>query len=496
MSSIDLSNECVAFTCSKSANQIAGTFSLTLVPRDVAGQTTTAVAGNRRVPWMFNVLKPMTPVAIGYDVPGGIMFGLVKARDYTLVAVNGQVTMGLTIQGEDIGCVFNDQLIYIAVTQAEQPRWESDIKAVLGENHPVLKDLKGPIGVIRNGDPTPILENLTIEEIVPLILRNVATMQIPIFEKSFGGKGTVADALNVTAHVRGYPNEHAYCTSLFQQEGTVESFFKQILDTDFYELRIDSKPRENQVPQPYLIIHPKPFDEPDQRTPAWASVKYHDHIGWDWMHTFVEGRQYHEIDARWILDLKIGTEAAEAFDYYTVVNNNEIGATESDMSAGRLNPLMDLYIAKFFGNKRYEAHRLLTDGTPFKLDERGNMSETDKASILQGSIESRNRLFNWYRANPYMLNGSLTTSGVDEYRAGDPIYLPNFADVLSGAIGVKGYISSVTHAWSLGSLYTCNLSVQRLHGQGFWQAFIDMVKAEMPAENPYGWTAVPSVKAT
>ena len=498
LSQIDISRHCIAFSCRKDVASHMGQFSLTLIPSVTHDQRTVAISERISLPWLFRLLEPNTPVSIGFDVSGGIMLGLVRSRDYTHVAVNGQVTVGLVVSGLDFGVALNDELIYMAVTTAYQQRWEAAIKSVLGEDHPILRDVLEPLGVVRKGadgrpdDPAPTLENASVKEIVDLIVHNVATMRIPILKDTFGGDGSIAGTLDAETYVSSYQNDRVYCSSLFRQESTVIGFINSILDKDFYELRLDSYPRSGSaIPQPCLIIRPKPFDEATQRSPEWPSVTIEDGIGWNALATFVNAREHHEIRPDSVLNMQIGTSSDEAFDYYVVVNNNEVGATDMDVQAGRINPLLDLFMAQRFGNRRYESHRAMTNGNPYKMDESGGKDVTEWDAIRSGAIESRSRLFRWYRGNPWFLNGRVTVIGKDEYRAGDPVFLPMLEDVLSGEKGVRFYASSVTHEWSLGGAYTCTLGIQRGHGSGFHAALVNMIREVMPDSVPYGWTSVP-----
>jgi hypothetical protein len=108
-------------------------------------------------------------------------------------------------------------------------------------------------------------------------------------------------------------------------------------------------------------------------------------------------------------------------------------------------------------------------------------------------LEFRNRLFNWYRLNDYFESGSLTVVGHDDYKVGDPVFLP-WREAFRGELwkqsrittdlfgeGMRYYCVSVSHRWSYGSAFTTTMNLTRGHNE----ALIDYAKKHIAKEGEH-----------
>jgi hypothetical protein len=150
-------------------------------------------------------------------------------------------------------------------------------------------------------------------------------------------------------------------------------------------------------------------------------------------------------------------------------------------STGLTYPLLDLWNAKKFGIKAYNA-RLVNVGADVAL------SRTDadgaKTEWRFRVTEMRNRLFNWYRLNAYFESGSMTIVGRDRARVGDPVFRPEQRCAFGGSKGMRYYTTGVSWAWSFGDQYTTTLQVSRGHNDDM----LDVLKADIMAD---GSTHIP-----
>lgn len=481
---IELGGDCLSFEVSKDINSPMGTFTIDILPRADLNSDIVALRGGRtgmeRLAFYMRVLELNTPISIGFDREGGIMLGLIGSVDYTSMVADGKLSIGLKIQGTDFGYVLDDHILNVSVATAEMSRWVDNISAVLGPDAPVLSETTAAEGPLNaQGVRTTLLQ--PVEKMAEYTIRRVQGMRIPVLQAAFGGTGKVGDYCGVRAS--SFSDDLVFKPLLYQQSATVRQFLEETIDRDFYTLQMETLPRDGQISQPVLVVAPKPFDETAFSSPAWAPVTLSASADWDQHQTFVEGLPHHEISTGDVTgQLQIGRSRDEAFSFYTVQNNNELGATGADATSGASYPLYDLFTATRFNTTRYDSRVSLVPG---------DSTETGMEETVNRSVQTRrNRLFNWYRANPWFLSGAIQVRGNDNFRAGDPVFIPWLEDPLSEQLGVRFYCTAVSYSWSVGAPYECSLHLSRGHGPGFFEAFVaKKVQPRMPASVPYGWTS-------
>ena len=101
---------------------------------------------------------------------------------------------------------------------------------------------------------------------------------------------------------------------------------------------------------------------------------------------------------------------------------------------------------------------------------RQNSTET-----AQAVVEFRNRLLNWYRLAEYYEAGSITVTGRDRYRVGDPVYLPWHWPRRGYRPGVRFYCVGTSHRWQRGGHYTTTLRLARGHNS----SVLDTARADI-----------------
>jgi len=480
MRKVDLGPHLLSVSVNKSTTETTGNFTLDILPIDRSGSGEVSIRGDaERVSEYVAAIEPNSPVSIGVDTPGGIMLGLVDSCDYSSYALNDQVRVGVKITGTDMGYILDDKIISAGLTTGNIDKWKTNVASVLGEDAPILKELMGAEGPVNAAGERSLI-NMPVDKVAEYTIQRVQGFQSPILKREFGGKGAIGDFCEI--RVIGMEGDLVYKPGLYQQENSIGGFLSEIIDQDFYEIRMESVPRKGMFPQTVLIIRPKPFDEEEFKKAAWPTFRTSDASSWDKLQTLVDGLSAHELSSDDVVgNLQLGRTRREAINFYTVQNNNELGITADNAGSGETYPIYDLDSATRYISKRYDSRCSLVPADP---------SDKATSSTIAASIEQkRNRLFCWNRANPWFMNGSATVRGKDSYRAGDPVWIPWLRDPLSGEKGVRFYATAVSHSWRYGGNYTCNLSLARGHGPGFWEEFLKRVAVRMPSSLPYGWAS-------
>lgn len=470
---VDLSPYCTSFSVQKSIATPSGRFSITLQPY--------LGSGSRRVmtlPDMARFLRSQAVVSLGWDAPGGLIFGLVDGVEQSGSLAGGQASRTITITGQDLGKVLvNDQIVHASITVPETPQFAAAVAQAVGERNALLQNIRGAWGPEQREGVISFLAQ-DVADVAAWMLAVGPSMSIPIL-RGLGGQGwagAVSD--RVAGFIRpdvtgGWNDGRIYSEQPFDQQGSYWDFMRSVLDPDFYELWIDSVPRKDSfIPDVYLTIRPKPFDEPglqflqtteDPRL-TWASLQTRD------------GQRAHVLPLEEVLSEQWGVSDADVFSYYLVTSEYDAMGTSAATQLGQFFPVVDLYQLRHHGLKPYEARLTLLASADF--DKRLN-NGTQTRKIASETWEFRNRLTNWYRCNPFFESGSVTVAGRDRFRVGDPVELPWKMPAWGSARGVRAYTVATTHDWSLGDPYKTTLNLTRAHND----SVIQTARAEIDAES-------------
>lgn len=490
---IDISGEVLALQVQKDVDGPVGTWTLRLAPRtsgpaDLPGKTRDQV-------WWLRAVQPNDVVSIGYDRPGGITLGLVDRVDVQRqqIARNGAGTASVvvTLTGRTMGkLLVNDHIVLSTVLGPTQADFERKIAAALGSDHPLLQMIYGLRGPARGaeGDEGFTFLGAEVSQAAEFALRFGSTLQVPALRDAFGAPTSPRSAASaaeiIDAQTFIAPTDvRLWNQNLNQYAGTVWGFLTSLIDPDLFELRVDDIPREtlpgkfDPVCQPVLIIRPKPFDDPKLERARVTSA----YPGRPDLVTLIEAKPYHELPNDQIWRVSLGIDDRLVCSHYLVTSEYLLGSDPN--GAGLSYPLVDTWAARRYGLRSYRASMSLVGGD---LAQRAEGSASYDSQLVNEATDARNRIFNWYWASARMLSGSITVEGNDNYRPGDPVFLPEEAPPLPPAAtfglreGVHFYCTQVTWTWSVGAAYECTLRLTR----GYNGPLIDALKVEITLDAP------------
>lgn len=490
---VDISGEVLALQVQKDVDGPVGTWTLRLAPRtsgpaDLPGKT-------RDQSWWLRAVQPNDVVSIGYDRPGGITLGLVDRvevqRQQAIRNGSGTASVAVTLSGRTMGkLLVNDHIVLSTVLGPTQADFERKIAAALGSDHPLLQMIYGLRGPARGaeGDEGFTFLGAEVSQAALFALRFGSTLQVPALRNAFGAPTSPRSAASaaeiIDAETFIAPTDvRLWNQSLNQYAGTVWGFLQTLIDADLFELRVDDIPREtlpgkfDPVCQPVLIIRPKPFDDPKLERARVTSA----YSGREDLVTLIEAKPYHEFTNDQIWRTALGIDDRSVCSHYLVTSEYLLGSDAG--GAGLSYPLVDTWAARRYGLRSYRAALSLVGGD---LAQRAEGAAAYDSQLVNEATNARNRLFNWYWASARMLSGSITVEGNDNYRPGDPVFLPEEVPPLPPAAtfglreGVHFYCTQVTWSWSVGSPYECTLRLTR----GYNGPLIDALKVEITLDAP------------
>jgi hypothetical protein len=477
---IDLSAEVVSFTVARDIRQPTASFSLTLLPRQggVGDQTPSDI---RRTAELYKRLRANTVVAIGFEQHGGIMAGLVGKRNKQVRMSGPQAGYGLTITGKCIGKgLVNDHVVLPILGGPGFDKWVTAVRAAFGEGHPLesmIFRLMGPevpdetatSGVTRSW------VGVRVQDVVDYLLEEATTMRVPLLSKLLGGDGRLSDYIETEDTVTTWHDDRVYNEGMQSASGSVMGLISQILDRDFYEIRVDYIPSEDrELPRAVLIVRPKPFDEElMKRAPVTTSPGN----SWEDMRCLVTGEPFHTIELNDVIQANLGVADDEGYALFVAQSRRSLIGNPSEFQNRLGYPLLDLWAARKFGLQAYNTSLNLV-GSNTEL-QRESPSEYDR--ILGEEVaDARNRLFNWYGPLSELEAGNVVVRGRDHYRVGDKVRLP-WSDAPRGdSRGLDYYTLGVTHQWTFGNPYLCTLALARGHNAEMTQDWLQEVNDAVP----------------
>ena len=459
-------------------------WSVTLLPRMADARQTPGDI--RRVSTLYKKLRANQVVALGFQERGGITLGLIDEVRRTAQHGGPQASVGLVISGSGIGKVLTrDSVVRATLNVLDYPIFKAKVEAALGAENPLIFDIPGQWGPKdRDGIATFLM--VDIQDVVDWTLSATASMRLPVLAPATGGDGRPSDYFDTSKSVTTWNKAKVYSDVYTEYQGSIWGFVKGILDADFYECWVDTTPPPlwSDFPTPHLIIRPKPYDEPAFE---FAPVAEDPGITWDSLRTMVDGDPYHDIALDEVVTESLGVSDADAYAWFCVTSQFDLIANTEAQSAGLFYPLIDTYIAKHYGIAKYDARMTLVGGDVTRRAE--GQADYD-AEVSAEVYEARNRLFNWYRLNPFYESGSITVVGRDSYRPGDPVKL-GWVELQYGTEkGAIYYCPSVRWSWQHGGHYLCTLQLTRGHNAGMVRALQLEILADAPAANPLHYAFV------
>lgn len=469
---VDLSQITVGLSFAKGLNAPSGTGVVTVMPQ-LGEQSTIDL---RRIDSLYRVLRPMLPISIGFDEPGGIALGLIDRVERVRTYQGQRVADGLRISFSDMGKLLQqDNVVRASLYTPKEATFARGIEAAFGPGHPLVNVFLGVRGANQRGGKPPFV-GASIDDAIDWVLENVVSIRSPIIRSAVGGQGTAADLLERRFSVTTWNQERLYSDSLTQYQGDVFGFLRSVIDADFYEILVDTYPSGEPWPTVDLVVRPKPFDDP---AAEFLPVREVTGLTWPDLRTRIGNLEHHEIREDEILSLAVGRDDAQAFGYYLVVGKHDLVANPDNLAKGLFFPAVDLFAVARHGLRAYQATVALVGGN---LDELRSTPKLHADRVSSEVVEFRNRLVNWYRMNAYYETGGVTVPGRDRFRPGDPVYLPSHTLAVGGDTGARFYCHQVQWSWSYGSHYTCSLGLSR--GQN--PAMIEAFKADVAAAGAQG----------
>ncbi len=310
-SKIDISSTCLRFNTSKNMAQPMGQWSLTLLPNQ-GSQGPTAL---RNLSDLYKLIRPNGVVSIGYDEPGGIMFGLVDNVRHVR-GLSGQTSYGLTVTGSDFGkTLARDHIVHASLTIQDLDTFIAKVAAVVGPNHALLEALPGVWGP-QGREAVPTFLGASVADVVEWLLTTAPAMAVPLLA-NIGGTGRPGEFIEFADTITTWNDGRIWSEAPHTYQGTIWDFVRRILDEDFYELWLDTTPNGTDIPSISLIIRPKPFDEP-----ALNFLPTEEDLGISWpsLKTRIDGFANHEILESELLRDELGFTDEDVFAFYLVTS--------------------------------------------------------------------------------------------------------------------------------------------------------------------------------
>jgi hypothetical protein len=480
---LDVSDAVMAVSVSKSLGAPAGNFSVTLLAQAIEGRSDTSPWW---IPLLYRTDLNQTPISIGVDAAGGIMFGLIESVSCSS-SFGETVSQTLTITGRDLGAALAmDNVICggVNITSEKSSQYLDAIKAVLGDTNPLLQSFVNVLGIDDPDTPDDAQTFVAsgVRDVLDWVLKNVTSLRIPLFASAYWGTGALSDYLNTSIAVTTGYDDKVFSNNMSSYSGTVWGFLTSVLDADLYEIRLDSSPSADPIPWTYLVVRPKPFDEPVlKRLDSGGDYG----VTWNEVKCLVTGERHHEIQPEQVRQYTFQHGVRDVFNHYRAIPKHELIGNEDALSRGLDYPVTDLLSVARYGLRAMTAHLNLVAGDVAAAA----AAQPDYTSELASDvIAHRNRLLNWYWCNPFFETGTLTVNGKDHYRVGDIVYLPWRRGWLGDALGMRYYVESVSWSYSVGGdrvgPYTTTLQLSRGHNDALAKAAKAILERNAPASAP------------
>ena len=501
---IDVSLDVVAFSYQKSKQARggatpAGSFSLTLMPREHIGSGITHV---ERIGEYYRRFQPQSAVSLGIQRDGGITLGLVDSVTESFTLTGNRVSRSITLSGTDIAKILTrDQICRAALNSEGAIAFQNAIEKELGAANSIAKNfvgLEGPPEKGGNGTARTFLLQ-DVDDVIRYIIGSLPSMKIPSLSAVFGPEAPMEEVIRTDKCITTFSRARVSSDSPRTFQGTYFNFVSSILDEDLYEIWVDTIPMGSRTypggfgmkaPQPVLIVRPCPFDEDIK----YARVEEDPGITWESLTTMVEKETAHIIGLKDVINASFTMTDAEALSYYLAFNNFELLGASGGTQVGMLFPLVDTWTLKRYGLQKYEAHLTLVGDGENQITNDEEWHPDSVTGVLAPSIiEARNRLFNWYRGNPFYELATLTVYGRDDFRIGDPVVLPwrtpPFGVPANDQDYMRYYTTGVTHQYSDPGGYVCTLSLSRGHTRGMMAALQERIRQESSNLAPDGFVS-------
>lgn len=451
-----LSSGVVNFNVSKSLDDLAGSFSFTLVP----GILKSKYISINSEAYIYSKINVGDMIGIGVDEEFGIMIGSVD-NIYMSKDVKGRRT--ITIRGRDFGKFLVDDNSFPGNYSNESFNLKiQEMLVKTGINTNILEARKHPLTKLKINYliPENVKDGQTIgfsflgmrmEQAIKYVLQGTTSMRALI---TFQGEKNKPVHEIFKIFISGRSGEQIATDGYNQYTGSIANFIYSLVDREFYEVFT-----ETITGIPVLVVRPKPYDRiGDEISGSGGKLEK---IGqnelhlWDNLKNPVTEISFHEIKESEIFQINRGVSGYETASFYSVRADNDVLGLSLKSSALEM-PLIDFYAIKKFGLKKKAAETELISLYPDK--EKGDIE--GKKDVTTKIMSYRDRLYNWNRFNHILESGNVVTIGHDKFKIGDKIFFPD-EWAKNGDKGIYAYIKAYTQQWQMGGQFTTNIEFIR-----------------------------------
>ena len=491
-----IADSIISVETDKNINEIAGSFNITLKPgSEMLGKFQT---GDK---W-YDQFDPQDVVGITFDTAKnydrdkkadkgaqflGLIDSVVKHNNYSSDSPS-RVT---SISGRDFGSLLiDDDLIYVREiflmakkkgSPEGSPREiaplytgiEAKIVEGLRDRHPCFTPecLAGFGPSFGTGKSPFTFADIPITAAAQWIIENATSIRNLVYITG-GDKAPVRDMFDTWEYVKQRLNYVCIqTTDLSTYQGNLLNFIRNVLDSDFNDIMIDTKDGKS-----YLRIRPKPFDKVGDYVGGKEEtnkIKSEDEFCWENLESFYGGgKEPIAIEEHEVIEYNIHRSKENIYSVFRVI--------PSALDLGEFFGLIlqratvDLYNLLRYGLKKVEANIRTTYS-----GESGKVMETT-------ITECRDRLKNWNIYAPVYEKVGINIKGREDIHIGDKILLPWYRrkfihktqqsdnKVEKDCEGFEFYVTGVKNRWVFGESFTTTLKLER--GQN--KAMLEYYNAE------------------
>jgi hypothetical protein len=322
---------------------------------------------------IYQSIRPMDAVIVGTWGRGfddndvyseqEIMFGFVDGVYKSLTQINGRTERTIVVRGRDATKLFAVDNIANAPELAIDDR----VREAFKSNEQVLSFMN----YLRGWNPKTkknVFYDGSLVTVFNWILDNMPSMRLKLdcFEGKSGNEKNILSPKDFfQMFLLARAEDKVFADNMNMYAGSVLNYFSNLIDRMFYELWIDTVPKNSPgnstgKTRPCIILRPKPFDYQWETTNSRGDKLVHnylfnddktkktDPITWNNFVHPITG-QASTIPTSEITEMKVGVTDEEVFSMYKIGGAKDLIATSLPGKYGYLFPLLDINLIKAYG---------------------------------------------------------------------------------------------------------------------------------------------------